>query len=158
MRFGAIVESHDAPAEADEEVGTKRDESPEGKLFSLGGSASAYVEFAIAKGGGIKGEREGRMAYHRDDFILDDGGQGDQLEVEGEVGLYAHRIVSDIILTLGKQAEESAHGRDVRSSRGARWRWFAVRVSWCRFPAGLELWIERSSVPLRRYRKTKRGC
>lgn len=33
MRFGAIVKSHDAPAEADEKVGTERDESPEGKLF-----------------------------------------------------------------------------------------------------------------------------
>lgn len=72
------------------------------------------------------------MAYHRDDFILDDGRQGDQLKVEGEVCLYEHQIVSDMFFlwTFGNQAEERAHVcDDVRSSRGARWRRFAVRVS-----------------------------
>lgn len=76
MRFGAIVKSHDAPAEADEKVGTERDESPEGKLFCFRMeciSVCIYifvcVKSMIGEGGrpgggwvveGMKGEREGR--------------------------------------------------------------------------------------------------
>lgn len=55
MRLGDIVEGQNAPAEANEQVGTEGDEGPEGQ--------------------------------DGDDFGLDDGGEGDQVEVEGEVGL-----------------------------------------------------------------------
>lgn len=58
-------------------------------------------KFAIVEGGGHeRGKGRGGWTYHRDDFILDDGGQGNELEVEGEVGLYEHRIVSDMLFGL----------------------------------------------------------
>jgi hypothetical protein len=56
VSLGGVVEGHDAPAEADEQVGAEGDEGPEGQ--------------------------------DGDDLGLDDGGQGDQVEVEGEVGLF----------------------------------------------------------------------
>lgn len=64
MGLGGVVEGHDAPAEADEQVGAEGDEGPEGQ--------------------------------DRDDLGLDDGGEGDQVEVEGEVGLVVC-FVSDIV-------------------------------------------------------------
>lgn len=60
MRFGAIVESHDAPAEADEEVGTERDESPKGELINWAKAHQCVSVCDGEGGGGMKGEREGR--------------------------------------------------------------------------------------------------
>lgn len=90
---------------------------------------------------GAEGD-EGPEGQDGDDLGLDDGGEGDQVEVEGEVGLLAFVLVSLASnmfrlrpaggcswLIFGRAAV--AVGRDVPSSRGGRWRWSAGRASSC---------------------------
>lgn len=59
MRFGAIVESHDAPAEADEQVGTERDEGPKGKLTGWGAHQRVLLFRKGKEGGEGAGKRKG---------------------------------------------------------------------------------------------------
>lgn len=97
---------------------------------------------------GAEGD-EGPEGQDGDDLGLNDGGEGDQVEVEGKVGLVV-RFVSDISfgscsivhvaginrLVPGRLRR---HRGDVPSSRGGRWRWSAGRASSCSGESG-RLW------------------
>lgn len=73
---------------------------------------------------------EGPEGQDRDDLGLDGGGEGDQAEVEGEVDLDGR---DDRVRHLGRSVPggEKERGRNLRSSRGARWRRSAGRASLC---------------------------
>lgn len=63
MCFGAVVEGHDAPAETDEEVGTKRNEGPKGQLFFSEG-----LRISVSIRDGQAGERERKDAVPQGRF------------------------------------------------------------------------------------------
>lgn len=115
----------------------------------------------LPRGGGHeRGKGRGGWTYHRDDFGLDDGGQGDELEVEGEVDLYEHRVVSDMFLDFW----QASWRKGAWSRRRTELTRSAIEMVCCaRVMVSLSCRIrnwgrESTSGALRRKRKTKRGC
>lgn len=84
---------------------------------------------------GAEGD-EGPEGQDGHDLGLDDGGEGDQVEVEGEVGLFYYRISLALCATCGLVVVAVTVGMDVPSSRGGRWRWSAGRASSCSLLSG----------------------
>lgn len=118
--IGRVAECEHAPAETEEQPGAERDEGPKRELLLR---SSVRIRAGCDEGG--------TRAYHGDNVLLDHGREGDELEIEAEVQLLSvcvracARVVSAPSLRRGRPD-------DIRSSRGAQGRWFAVRASWCR--------------------------
>ena len=72
MRLGDIVEGEDAPAKLEEQVRAEGDKAPERDLVAF----SCW-----------SGWSKVWRSYHRDDFLLDGCGEGDNLEEDCEVDL-----------------------------------------------------------------------
>jgi hypothetical protein len=110
--FRYVVKCQNTPAETGEHIGAEGNEKPEWKLYAKS-HALARVLLKLGM----------RETYNRDDFLLEDFGDGEELEIEGDVELQG----------WGVSLHGSGRGRmadgDVPSSRGAPGRWFAGRVS-----------------------------
>lgn len=91
--LGHVVESHDVPTQTKEQVGAEGNEGPEGKLMQGGGEARSASGLDRMHHRMWTGQT-GAGTYHGDDLGLDKFGQGEELEVEGEVELDGHAVVS----------------------------------------------------------------